>query len=294
MKPSWTRRFWLVVVIVCGAAFAWWVVHPVAPVRRYRPRIAAAPHQPPKAQTTPAPPATRTASPVTQATSGPELALIIDDCGQWLSTERGFIALPIPLTLSVLPDVRYTRLIADEAAAAGKGVMLHLPMETISGLNPGPGKVTTEMTDSQIVSQVDDDLAQVPLAQGVNNHEGSRATQDTRVMRDVAETLARHGKLFFVDSMTIGDSVAGREARAAGLPTGSRDVFIDNRADVAATERQLLDAAAIARRNGSAIAIGHPRPTTLVAVRLLAPQLETEGVRFVLVSQILEAPPQPR
>ena len=106
--------------------------------------------------------------------NGPQLALIVDDCGQWLQTERGFLALGVPLTLSVLPDVPFTSEIAHEASQAGKGVMLHLPMETLSGLNPGPGKVTTEMSDPQIVAQVREDLAQVPLARGVNNHEGSR------------------------------------------------------------------------------------------------------------------------
>ncbi len=87
-----------------------------------------------------------TASPIETPSvnpSGARLALIVDDCGQWIDTERGFIALGIPLTMSVLPSVPYTGRIAREASDAGKGVMLHLPMETLSGLNPGPGKITT-------------------------------------------------------------------------------------------------------------------------------------------------------
>jgi uncharacterized protein len=218
------------------------------------------------------------------APNGPKLALIVDDCGQWVSIEQGFIALPVPLTLSVLPHVHAATQIAQEANDAGKGVMLHLPMETLSGMYPGPGEVKTTMTDAQITAQVEDDLAQVPLAQGVNNHEGSKASADPRVMRDVMTVLSKHGGLFFIDSRTNAASVGEQVARAAGIPTASRDVFLDNREDVAYSEGQLREAAAIAKRTGSAIAIGHPRATTLTAVREMIPQLQAEGIQFVLVS----------
>lgn len=231
-------------------------------------------------------PATPLPTPAANA-SGAKLALIVDDCGQWIDTERGFIALGIPVTLSVLPDVPYTREIAREASAAGKGVMLHLPMETVSGLNPGPGKVTTAMTDPQIDSQVEADLDQVPQARGVNNHEGSKASADERVMHEVIGVLAQRGGLFFIDSRTSAASVGEQTAAKLGVPTGARDVFLDNRADVAYSEAQLLEAADIAKRHGSAIAIGHPRPTTLEAVRELIPRLEAAGIQFVLAQDVV-------
>jgi len=218
---------------------------------------------------------------------GPKVALIIDDCGQWPEIERGFIAMAIPLTLSVLPDVAYNHTIEREAAAAGKGVMLHLPMETISGMNPGPGKVTTEMDDAAIATQVQRDLDDVDLATGVNNHEGSKATADPRVMNDVASVLARDDR-FFIDSLTSGKSIAAATAHAHGVRVAARDVFLDNRADVAYTEGQLREAVAIAKRQGSAIAIGHPRPTTLAAVRALVPELRAQGIDFVLVSSLVQ------
>jgi polysaccharide deacetylase 2 family uncharacterized protein YibQ len=296
MNPSGRRILWPVAVpiVVLGAVFAWWVLHPVTrhqrqPVARV---VASATPSPAVTGAAALPPGTATPS-AAPAASGAELAIVIDDCGQWLQTERAFIALPVPLTLAVLPDVPYTHLIAGEAAAAGKGVMLHLPMETISGLNPGPGKVTTEMSDAQIVAQVGADLADVPLAQGVNNHEGSKATADPRVMRDVAAAMKKHGNLFFVDSLTIGDSVAAARTRDAGIPTATRDVFLDDRADVAYIESQLLSAANIARERGSAIAIGHPRPTTLAAIRALIPRLQAEGIRFVLVRRLVASGSQP-
>jgi uncharacterized protein len=223
----------------------------------------------------------------TLAPNGAKLALIVDDCGQWIDTERGFIALGVPLTLSVLPDVHYTSEVAREASDAGMGVMLHLPMEPISRINPGPGKITTEMTDPQIIAQVQADLAQVPLAHGVNNHEGSKASADERVMNDVIGVLAKHGDLFFIDSRTSAASVGEQIARAQGVPTAARDVFLDSRADVAYTEDQLRKAAALALRNGEAIAIGHPKPTTLTAVRAMIPQLQAAGIQFVLAQDLV-------
>jgi polysaccharide deacetylase 2 family uncharacterized protein YibQ len=265
------------------------VVQTIAPVS-VAPTATPTPATAPSPSVAPSPPALPSAAPsttpaATENPNGPQLALIVDDCGQWLATERGFVALGIPLTLSVLPHVRYATLISQEASQAGKGVMLHLPMETLSGLYPGPGEITTEMSDSQIVAQVQDDLAQVPLASGVNNHEGSKASANSRVMRDVLGVLSQRG-LFFIDSMTNPASVGEETARELGVPTAARDVFLDNRADVAYSEGQLLQAAAIARRTGSAIAIGHPRPTTLAAVQALIPKLEAAGIRFVLAADL--------
>ena len=301
----------LAVVLLVAIAVGWWLL---APRRSHHVKtvsvLTPAPPPPPQREETPAPVETATSPPATSVPTtaspspaasvtvrpaiagAPRLALIVDDCGQWIDTERGFIALSIPLTVSVLPDVHYTSTIANEAASAGKGVMLHLPMETLSGLNPGPGKVTTEMTDSQITQQVESDLAQVPLAAGINNHEGSKASADERVMDDVIDVLAKHGNLFFIDSRTNAASVGESVAESRGIPTAGRDVFLDNQATVDYTENQLKEAAAIARKTGSAIAIGHPRPSTLEAVRDMIPQLEASGIEFVLARDLVSSDPR--
>lgn len=218
--------------------------------------------------------------------NGPEVALIIDDCGQWLNTERGLIALPIPITLSVLPHVTYTTQIAEEASTAGKGLMMHLPMEPLSHAYPGPGEIKTAMTDDAITKQTEDDVAQVPLAKGVNNHEGSEASADERVMKDVIAVMKEHN-LFFVDSRTNSKSVAAEQAQDAGVPNASRNVFLDNQANVAYTESMLERTVALAKQNGSAIAIGHPKPTTLEAIRDMYPKMQAAGIRFVLVENLV-------
>jgi polysaccharide deacetylase 2 family uncharacterized protein YibQ len=225
-------------------------------------------------------------SPLPGSSAQHRLAIIIDDCGQWPRIERALIALPIALTMSVMPKERYTQTIAQEASAAGKGVMLHLPMEPLSEVDPGPGKITTQMSDAEIVAQVKDDLADVPLAKGVNNHEGSKASADPRVMRDVVAVLAPAG-LYFIDSRTSADSVGAQIAQQNGLPTASRDVFLDNQDSVAAVEERLRAAAALALKNGSAIAIGHPRTATLEAIQALASELQSQGITFTLASDLV-------
>jgi uncharacterized protein len=291
----------LLLIIACAAG--WYLLRPlphrksgnysnvaqatVAPPATPTPQATLSPPVVPESASpsvSPSPSAALVAPPVNP--KGPKLALIVDDCGQWLDIERGFIALPVPLTLSVLPHVHGTETIAIEAHDAGKGVMLHLPMEPISEIYPGPGEVKTSMTDAQVSAQVQDDLAQVPFAQGVNNHEGSKASADPRVMHDVMQVLAQHRQLFFIDSRTSSVSVGAQQARAADIPAASRDVFLDNRESVAYTEAQLREAAAIAQRTGSAIAIGHPRPTTLEAVRAMIPELQAQGIQFVLAGTL--------
>ncbi len=231
-------------------------------------------------------PVSASASPSPQP-SGPRLAIVIDDCGQWPDIEHGFIAMPEAITLSVLPHVRYGTSIADDAHAAGKDVILHLPMEPRSGVYPGPGEVRVSMSDAAITAQVDDDLASVPLADGVNNHEGSRATSDDRVMRTVSAALAAHGGLFFLDSRTSAATVAERDAAEAGLRVARRDVFLDDVADTDASADALRHAGALARANGTAIAIGHPRATTLAAVRAVVPELEREGITIVPLRDVV-------
>lgn len=243
---------------------------------------AASPLASPVASPAASPPASQSPAPAGTV----QVAIIIDDCGQWLDTEQALIALPIPITISVLPHVRYTERIAQEAADAGKGVMLHLPMEPLSHAYPGPGEIKDAMTDDEVTKQTQDDVAQVPLAKGANNHEGSEASADDRVMKDVIAVIKAHD-LFFVDSRTNAKSVGQEVAQDAGVPNAKRDVFLDNQADVSYTESMLERAVEIAKRNGSAIAIGHPKPTTLAAIREFYPKMQAEGVQFVLAQNLV-------
>lgn len=294
----------LLIAFLFLAAVAW-AIFPRGPHRRTTPHrtvaVTVTPSPPavaPSPASSPASVASPAASPVASSAASPlsspspaapgavKVAIIIDDCGQWLDTEQALIALPIPITLSVLPHVRYTERIAQEASDAGKGVMLHLPMEPLSHAYPGPGEIKDAMTDDEVTKQTEDDVAQVPLAKGANNHEGSEASADDRVMRDVIAVMKAHD-LFFIDSRTNARTVGQQVAQDDGVPNAKRDVFLDNQADVAYTESMLERAVAIAKRDGSAIAIGHPKPTTLAALRDLYPKMQAQGVQFVLAQTLV-------
>lgn len=225
------------------------------------------------------------------------MAIIVDDVGYEAQPLDDFIALRRPLTFSILP-VEGSRELAAACAAAGFDVMLHLPMQPRRAApNPGPGCITVDMTDREIAAQVERDLAAVPGALGVNNHMGSRATADSRVMTEALSALRARG-LFFVDSITTGASVGEETAARLGVPHAARDVFLDTNfeAEPKTTEEFINDASermrqlgGIARRRGAAIGICHYHARTAQMLGRLLPQLEQAGFQLVPVSTLVSA-----
>ena len=218
----------------------------------------------------------------------PRVAIIIDDCGYSMERDKAFLSLPIPVTLSVLPMTPHGREITEAALAAGKYAILHLPMQPeSSAVNPGPGAITTDMTDVQVRKQVQHDLDALPAVPGANNHMGSRATADQRVMTDVIGVFKeRH--MFFIDSVTSPSTVGAETARTMDVPSASRAVFLDNQATVPYVEGQLRATMTRALKYGSAIAIGHPNPQTDQALAELIPQMEAAGIVFVPAQSLVQ------
>ena len=227
-----------------------------------------------------------TASPTIQR--GPMVAIIIDDCGYNVPRDVRFLKLPVPITLSILPLTPHGKEVAAAALAAGKAVMLHIPMEPLSAsAHPGPGEISTEMTDDQIRTQLDADIASLPPLPGANNHMGSKASSDPRVMHDVLAILKGNG-MFFIDSMTAPTSVGASTAHDLGVPTAMRDVFLDDELTVPYIEGQIRELEADARRSGAAIAIGHPFPQTAQALEAMVPRMQTEGFVFVNAQSLVK------
>jgi len=218
-------------------------------------------------------------------------AIVIDDMGNDLEAARKLMALDYSLTFSVLPYLRYSQATADEAHRSGHEVMLHLPMEPERGapVPPGRGAILVGMRNGEVERLVQDDLAAVPYVVGVNNHMGSRATQDEALMADVMEALASH-RLYFIDSRTSGASVALEEARLKHLPAFYRSVFLDNTESVDYTLGQLHEFRRKVEERGVALAIGHPHATTIVALAKFLPELERSDIELVAPSQIVRLP----
>ena len=215
-------------------------------------------------------------------------AIVIDDIGNDFDAAHKLLAIQYPLTLSVLPYLRYSQLTAQEAHRRGREVMLHLPMEPEPGahVSPGEGAILVGMTAGQVQKVVENDLEAIPYAAGVNNHMGSRATQDAALMAEVMKTLANH-RLYFIDSRTTGASLALKAARHEGVPAFYRAVFLDDTETVSYTLGQLREFRHTVEQEGVALAIGHPHATTITALEKFLPEFERADIELVPPSQIV-------
>lgn len=216
------------------------------------------------------------------------LAVVIDDLGYSLENLEPFLASELPLSLSVLPGLPHSAEAARLVRSAGKQLLLHLPMEARNGADPGPGAVLTAMSDEAVRELLRESLSEVP-AVGVNNHMGSAATADPRIMTAVLGYLKGRG-LFFLDSRTTADSVAAAVAGELAEPILARDVFLDNDPSADAILAQLWQGAGLAERRGQAVLIGHVQNPQIV--RLLEealPELERRGLRLVHAGDLVAA-----
>jgi polysaccharide deacetylase 2 family uncharacterized protein YibQ len=219
--------------------------------------------------------------------SAPRLAIILDDLGSDRAAADAIFALPYPLTLSVLPNHEHSAHIAKEAHRRGYQVMLHLPMQSIANEKPEARELHPGMPAGEVSALVDEFLQNVPDVAGVNNHEGSQATSDPALMSALMPVLRDH-HLFYIDSRTTAATVAYDTAQSVGVRSAFRNVpFLDDVVQVAAVRKQLELALRGAREKGEAIAIGHPHPATLQALREVLPQAQAQGVRLVFASELV-------
>jgi polysaccharide deacetylase 2 family uncharacterized protein YibQ len=212
---------------------------------------------------------------------------VLDDLGGDLNAANEIFALNYPLTISVLPHHPHSTEIAEEAYGRGYQVMLHLPMQSVTNETPEVQEIRTGMSSAKISSELDGMLQSVPHVVGVNNHQGSQATSDAALMRELMPLLRAH-QLFFLDSRTTAATVAFDAARQAGVRSAFRNVpFLDDVQDTAQIRRQFQLAIRGAKEKGQAIAIGHPHATTLHVLTEVLPQVETQGVHLVFVSTLV-------
>ena len=223
----------------------------------------------------------------------PSIALIIDDIGDNLSRGLRAVSLPGAVTCAFLPHTTYARQLAVAAHGQNKEVMLHLPMESEDGQAPGPGALTLDMTRTEFSRTFRSDLSAIPYAAGLNNHMGSLMTQRPEHMRWLMQEIKRRGDLFFVDSRTTDATVAQRVAQENSVPNLRRDVFLDDDQHPEAIARQFSRLLALAKRRGSAVAIGHPYPTTLRFLEEQLPRLSDAGIQLVAVSHLLSLKQHP-
>ena len=220
------------------------------------------------------------------APNGPTIVIIIDDIGYDDQRINRAMSIDPNLNFAVLPNSTRGTEVAERLNDRGFEILCHLPMEPRNAnISPGENAVLTSMSDREITDATRANIAAVPHARGVNNHMGSLATADRRVMTDVMRALPRG--MYFIDSRTGGRSVAAVVAREQNVKTATRQVFLDDVQTEASVHRQLAELSATARTKGVAIGIGHPHDVTLRVLAREVPQLRAKGFRFVRASEVV-------
>ncbi|MDQ0657294.1 polysaccharide deacetylase 2 family uncharacterized protein YibQ [Paenibacillus sp. W2I17] len=186
------------------------------------------------------------------------LAIIIDDVGNDMKGTAEILAMPVKLTVAVMPFLPTTKKDAIAAHEKGMDVIVHMPMEPKKGRPEwlGPGAITSSLTDEEVRSRVEKAIDDVPHAIGMNNHMGSKITSDKRIMSIVLDVCRERG-LFFVDSRTNFRSVVGELAISKNMPPVGNDIFLDDQNSKQHIRKQLDLAAQRAIDKNICVVIGH-------------------------------------
>lgn len=217
-----------------------------------------------------------------------KVAIVIDDFGYNMNNLEALFNIRQPVTLSVLPNLRYSGQIAKSARVRGYEVILHLPLaarrkevkEEIHTIKSG-------MAETEIIARLEEEIASVPGISGVSNHMGSEATEDSVLMSIILKRLKKKG-LYFFDSLTSEKSVCREVSRSIGIRYARRDIFLDNAGDIDSIERQLQGLRRFAIRRGRAIAICHDRAHTVAALASEMPRMAKDGIVFVSLSEMVQ------
>ncbi|MCX8094394.1 MAG: divergent polysaccharide deacetylase family protein [Candidatus Goldbacteria bacterium] len=218
--------------------------------------------------------------------SKPKIAIILDDWGYNNDNFKYIEEIKYPFTISILPGLIYSKDAAYLANRNKKLVMLHLPMEPKRKLPLEKDTIKVNMSDGEIRYTLNKILSEIPYIKGVNNHQGSFATTDKRIM-NILMSILKEKNLFFIDSLTDESSIAYKSARENKILTNKRDIFIDNQKKVEYNEVQIDKLKKVAKKKGYAIGIGHDDYITLQVLQKNMPLLESEGYEFVYVTELL-------
>lgn len=213
------------------------------------------------------------------------IVLIMDDFGFDGQPIERAMRLDPDINFAILPNATRAAYFAQRLHDAGFEILVHLPMEPLGEASPGRNAILTSMSDEEIARLVEENVRAVPYARGMNNHMGSRATADPRVMSTVLRSLPRG--MYFVDSRTGDRSVAEKMAREMSIRTAARHVFLDDVRTPAAVRQQLAVLAEMAGERGYAVGIGHPHQVTLDVLAEEIPRLRERGFRFLRASAIV-------
>ena len=217
------------------------------------------------------------------------IVLVIDDFGYRNDNiSDGFLNLSIPITCAIIPGHTASKKFAEKAVSYGKEVIIHMPMES-ENYSPGEDeyKLLTSMTSELLENKLIQAFESLPEAIGMNNHQGSKATSDSKTMTVLASVLKDRGK-YFIDSRTSSLTIGEKTMISFGVPTARRNIFLDNNNDLDKIEEQMNKLASSAKKNGVAVGLGHARKNTLSILEKVVPGLLDKGFVFQFASQVVK------
>lgn len=215
----------------------------------------------------------------------PKVAIVLDDWGYNRNNLEMLRSIDMPLTLAVLPNLRYSKDIAKESQYKNRQVILHMPMEPKGKFKRlEENTLTADMSQDKIQSVFYKALSSVTTAAGVSNHMGSKFTSDKEGM-DKFLKLLKKKKMFFVDNISAKDSICRQIAAKNKVKFAQRNVFLDNFNDVDYIKGQIYKLFKIAKSEGFAVGTGHDRRKTLIAIQQIIPESK-DKIRFVFVSEL--------
>ncbi|MCL4542892.1 MAG: divergent polysaccharide deacetylase family protein [Deltaproteobacteria bacterium] len=224
---------------------------------------------------------------VKQYVNAPKISLDVDDVGYDATFIDGLISLHTPITFAIFPYAPFSKQIDLTLHKLGYETIMHIPMEPVNTrLFPGDGALSVSMNKKEIRNKIFTDINRLPFVDGANNHEGSLFTSDKNKICDAVSVFKKKG-LFFVDSLTDGNSYAYRCALKSGLPSAQRDVFLDDKPSIKYIKNQIKIAASLAGRFKRVIIIGHPRQSTVRVLMKEVPRLKKKGYFFVPLCEFL-------
>lgn len=216
-----------------------------------------------------------------------KLAILFDDFGYQAKNENQVLKMPINVSIAIFPNAPDSQQMMQKAHQQGREILIHLPMQPISKQPLEKNTLTPDMSSQEVKRIVDQAIASIPYAVGINNHQGSKMTSSLSGMQNVMQAMAPH-HLFFLDSMTIAGTKSVQAAQGTSVKVIKRNVFLDDVQNNAEIRHQFQRAIALARRNGFAIAIGHPHPSTVAAVQQELANLPSD-IQLVRPSDLLNA-----
>jgi polysaccharide deacetylase 2 family uncharacterized protein YibQ len=215
----------------------------------------------------------------------PKIAIVLDDWGYNTKNVDDVMSIDASLTLSILPALPYSTVIAGRAHAKGFEVIMHMPMEPKAKMRLELSTLYTSMGEDEIRSTFEKCLQTVPSASGISNHEGSKATEDIKLMGTLLGELKKRD-MFFLDSLVTNDSAGEYLAGEMGVRFVKRSIFLDNESSQSYIKKQFEKTVSMALKGGEAVAIGHDRPNTIAVLKEVVPKLAARGIDVVPVSEL--------